>query len=331
MITIKDVAKDAGVSISTVSKALNNSKNISVHSKEKVIKSVNKLNYVPNLNAKLLKLKKTNNIGFFIPTIYGEFYHVLLESAFQSCREKMYSLEIFVSNLYSSYELCLQILSSNIDGAIILNDNFKSEQLDSIERNGLPTVFLDREVHRETISSIVMSNAKGSKEATEYLIKTGHKNIAFIQGYNNYDNEKRFSSFIKTLKDNNLEVEPNFMLQGYFEEFATYNAVRSFFMNNVKKPDSFFCANDEMARGCVKALNDLGFIVPDDISVIGFDNTAISEYFTPPLTTVSSPFAELGKRSVEELISLINKGTTGSITYLDTKLMIRNSVKSKFM
>lgn len=325
MATIKDIAKEAGVSISTVSNALNDMENVGEKTKNRIIQIAKEMNYIPNLNAKLLRNRKTNNIGLFLPNVIGQFYYTLIQAMYAVCQREKYSLQIFVCDFERGEKLTTNILSSNIDGAVILHDGFEENQIELLRNQAMPFVFLDKNVCSENISSVLINNEQGITQAVDYLISSKHKRIAFMRGNDNYDGIDRFEAFKKSINKYCMKFDENLVLCGYFEESGAYNAVRAAFTYRIELPDAILCENDDMARGCIQALNDLNKRVPEDVSVIGFDDTDFAKYCNPPLTTVHSPINELGEKAVQEIIRLLKSDEVGTKSLLDTKLVIRDS------
>ncbi len=333
-ITIREVAKEAGCSIGTVSKVINNLSGVKPEMKQKVWDAIEDLNYTPNFNARLLKQKKTKNIGLFLPAIHGPYFHRLSEVIYQECRKEGYSLEIFVSDLYPSELLALNILMSPIEGAIIMHEGITDKAVETLSRKKMPIVFLDREIAESCISSVIIDNREGMRMIFDHVFANGHRDIAYLQGHDNYDNKCRLEEFLNGVERENLVWDENLLLNGYFETPAAYYAVREFLNKNerAKKgevPDAFVCANDAMARGCIKALEDTGICVPDDVSVTGFDGDEISDYFQPELTTVKNPILTLGRATVKELFSLMTEMKTGEIIQLNMSLRVRESVRTR--
>lgn len=329
MVTIKDVAKEAGVAISTVSNVLNNVDIVSDEKRQRVLAAVEKLKYVPNMNAKFLKSNKKNTIGLFLPSIQGDFYRMLMQSIHMQCRLKGYLLNIYISNENTSEEIYSMIISSGVEGAIVLNERLHDEYIDRIALTRMPIVFIDREYQGENMSSVIINNTEGAALAMEYLIKQGHRRIGYIHGIRNHDDETRYQSFTEIMAKYNLPIDEELMLHGYFEEAVAYSEMRVLLLKGTRIPDAFFCANDEMAWGCIRALMDGGYRVPEDVCVIGFDDILLSSYYTPALTTVRSPVTELGNMSATELFHLMDGSSDhkGSVTKLSPSLVIRDTCK----
>jgi LacI family purine nucleotide synthesis repressor len=193
----------------------------------------------------------------------------------------------------------------------------------------MPIVFIDREYSGERMSSVTINNTEGATMAMEYLIKQGHRRIGYIHGIYNFDDEARYQAYENVMKKYSIPVDETIIMRGYFEEAVAYSEMRVLLLKGIEIPDAFFCANDEMAWGCTRALMDAGIKVPDQVSVIGFDDVIQSSYYTPPLTTIHSPVTELGSLSAVELFRLMEQeeATQGEITRLTPSLIVRNSCK----
>ncbi|QHQ59495.1 substrate-binding domain-containing protein [Anaerocolumna sedimenticola] len=329
MVTIKDVAKESGVAISTVSNVLNNVEVVSAETRKKVLDAVEKLKYVPNMNAKFLKSCKKNTIGLFLPSIQGDFYKMLMQAIHLQCKMRGYLLNIYVSNENTSEEIYGMILSSGVEGAIVFNERLSDEYIDRIAEKKMPVVFIDREYSGDHISSVIINNSEGAALAVEYLIKQGHRRIGYIHGIENYDDEARFKAYVGVLEKYTLPIDDSIILRGYFEEAVAYSEMRVLLLKGTQLPDAFFCANDEMAWGCIRALTEAGIKVPDQVSIMGFDDNTLAPYYNPPLTTIHSPVTELGNVSATELLRLLqyDQPAEGKIYRLSPSLVTRDSCK----
>ena len=332
MVTIKDIAKEADVAISTVSNVLNGINVVSEETRLKVTDAVDRLGYIPNLNGKYLKSNRSSPfLGLSLTNMSGPYYSDLVDAVYQESQRNNYGLTIHINSTYNVEETIRNILGKHLSGAIILNDTINEQHVELLKKAKLPIVFIDREVIEPTMSSIIVDDAKGTKTAVEYLLRLGHRNIGYIHGYpDNYDDIERFKGYKAVLSEYGFDSGPT-ELYGYFSEQGAYNAVRGFITSNrgeksgsSKMPSAFFAANDLMAIGCINALREEGFKVPEDVSVVGFDNIQISQYITPSLTTVKSPITEWGTRSVQKLVKMIN-GEPGERIKLDTQLVVRES------
>lgn len=327
MVTIKDVAREAGVAISTVSNVLNKVDVVTDSTKKKVLDAVEKLGYVPNMSAKSLKNSKSHTIGLFLRSIQGDYYKLLMQAIHWECKMRNYLLNIYVSNVNTSEEVYGMIISSCVEGAIVLNESLKPEHLERLEEAGLPIVFFDRSYSSQNISSITIDDRAGTKQAMEHLIQTGHKRIGFIQGADSRDNTLRFETYEKVMEQHHLPIDRKLIGYGEFGKEDAYKETLRILAEADSLPDALFCANDDMAFGSIAALQESGISVPGQVSVVGYDDSVMAQYSKPPLTTVHSPIEELGKRGIIELFRLLSKTDSeiGKIEVLHPTLMIRES------
>ena len=326
MVTIKDVAKAAGVSISTVSNALNNMSNVGEDTRQRILEIANQMNYVPNLNARRMKNHVSNTVGLFLPNVQSSFYVMLIRAIHERCRERKFSLIVHISNSYTSEKLSSTILSANIDGAIILDEHLKNEESRLLESRTMPLVFLDKHLCAENISSVLIDNEMGCEQAMDFLVRSGHKRIAYIRGSDNYDGQVRYDSYRRLMTRYQLPVDERWVLNGNFQEKVAYPLVaQTLSLMPGRLPDAFLCANDAMAIGCIRALHEAGYRVPEDVSVFGFDDGDEGKYCDPKLTTIHVPVTEMGQKAVRELFRLMQPYETGAVTLQETRLVVRES------
>lgn len=326
MITIKDVAKAAGVSISTTSYALNDKGNVSKEKKDNILRIAKELGYSPNGAAKNLKKQKTELIGLFVHDINGPFYNELIRGIQQVTILNGYELVVFCDSgtkKNSSYNF---LSERRVDGAIIISPTIKDDEIMSLAKTGLPIVVLDREITGDKLCNVLVDNENGASNAVAHLIGKGYKDIAFLSGPEEiYDNKKRFEGYLRTLKANGMKFNEKLVLKGRFTETSGYDAVINYLETNKKPPEAIFSSNDEMAIGAIFALKDKGYSVPKDVAVIGFDNLVLSSYITPALTTVKRPMYEMGLLSTHTLFNMLNGGEVNKSVTLSTELVIRDS------
>lgn len=326
MVTIKDVAREAHVAISTVSNVLNNVNNVSENTRQKVLDAVERLKYVPNSNARALKSGRKKVIGLFLPSVQGDFYRSLIQTIHVQCKLHGYILTISISNENTSEEIYGLIIAAGVSGAIIMNSNFENDYIERLKALDLPVVFLDRVVTGEKISSVTIDNYAGAAMAVEYLVKLGHKRIGYFHGLKSHSDEgDRYRAYLDVMKKYNLEVSEELEYEGMFAEDVAYSEIRKAFLEDRNWPDAFFCANDEMAWGCIRGLQDIGIKIPDQISVMGYDDNTLNAVFQPPLTTVHTNNIDLARDGVRELIRMIEAEdeAQGTNIALESKLITR--------
>ncbi|MDK2886854.1 MAG: LacI family transcriptional regulator [Thermosipho sp. (in: thermotogales)] len=322
--SIKEVAKKAGVSISTVSRVLNNSAPVSESLRKKVETAVKELGYLPSNIAKSLRKGKTKTIGFILPDITNPFFANIVRGAEDYLRRKGYALILCNSDQDKEQEIQLleTLISKHIDGLLFTGTgSFNSLLVEKIKK-GLKVVFLDRIIEGINSSYVVIDNMKGMNLLLDFLVKSGHRNFVFINGNKETFSAKiRYEAFIEKMKKENLKYKH------YFTNFS-YEAGYKFARKMKIMPDVIVCGNDLIAYGVIDAIEEMGYKVPDDVSVTGFDDIPFSKHFKPPLTTVRQPMYKMGEKAAELLLKIIeenkflNKGMV-----LEPELIIRNSTK----
>lgn len=329
MATIKDVAKLAGVAVSTASYALNDSSKISPDTKRKVLDAAVQLNYQKNGLARDLKLNKTQTIGLILSDLSGPFYSELIQGVQEVTLSNEYDL-IACSSLGGHNSTAVKFLKEKrVDGVIVLAANIDDLIILESVREDFPIVVLDRELTAHSIINVSVDNVHGGYLATKHLLDAGHQDILFIGGpSNSRDNQLRYQGFLNALTDREVNYTPKWNLEGKFTREGGYYAAKMIMMQG-KLPSAIFCANDEMAIGAVRAFQESGLQVPFDISVVGFDDIEIAQYMNPPLTTVKQPKYEMGSLAAHLIFQAL-KGDIPTREYvLPTELVVRNSTISK--
>ena len=326
-VTIKDVAKEAGVSISTVSNALNNVNVLNPDTKERVLEVAKKLNYTPNLNGRNLKAQATGVLGLFLGEIRGPYYGELSDSIYRACQESSYELEIFLST--DPRHIMTNILGHRVDGAIILNQAITKDQEEMLQSQGIPTVYIDRILVGDKSSSVVFDSNTGGEKAARFLLELGHKKFMFVEGRTgNYDALERRRGFFQVLKNAGISIDDDYILKGEFDRKTSYDAVTDFLDSGKNLPDAIFAANDVSAIGVLEALRDGGVKVPEQVSVMGCDDIETTRLFSPTVTTIRTFFEKQGIIAVEQLIKMIN-GEPGALTTIDGRIIPRGSTIAK--
>ncbi|NMM63983.1 LacI family transcriptional regulator [Clostridium sp. P21] len=327
-VTIKDIAKLANVSHTTVSRALNNSPLINEETKSKIKAIAEQLNYVPNYIAKSLVLDKSYTIGLFFSSISkgtssGFFFETV--TGVNSAIEENYNLVVRGIDNYKDFTA---INKKRFDGIVLMsqsdNDNYF---VYDVMQKGIPLVVLNRELEEEALINIISDDKEGTFKAVEHLIENGHRDIAIIEGKKEFKSSKnRKEGFMEALIYYNVPVRSEYMVKGNYDMKSGYDAMKKL-MNLDKVPTAVFCSNDDMAIGAIKAAFDNGLSVPKDVSIVGFDDIAVSEYSTPSLTTVKRPIEDISVMGGKKIIDIINgENYKGEKIYLKTKLLVRDSV-----
>jgi DNA-binding LacI/PurR family transcriptional regulator len=331
--TIYDVAKIAGVSPSTISRVMNTPEIVAEDTRQKVTNVVKELAYIPNMMAANMPRRKTNYIGLIIPDITNIFFSNLVRGVQDVCEKRGYSVLVVNSDDSQKKEgHYLKLLySRRVDGIIMTVAGYREEKFPEEEISLLKKmciVFIDREINGLNAPIIEVNNFKGAYSAVKYLLKMGHKKILYLAGIEGTKtNQERRKAYLAALEEANInwkkEIVGNFRLDAAYQKIIDYWPQLK---NSVELPTAIFAANDLMAIGALKAFTQLKVRVPEDISIIGFDNIPFSDCTYPPLTTIAQPTYLMGQKAVETLIKLINKKKIKKSVELETELIERDSV-----
>lgn len=331
MATIKDVAKLAGVSPSTVSRALSNKIFVEEETRQKVLQAVEALNYKPNLMAKALKDGKTQALAFFVPDINSLFYPMIMKSIEKYASEKGYALVLSNNNESIEQEKHnLNILKTRqVDGIICMSVLDEIDHLIQIqEEENLPVVLLNRYPDQD-VSCVSIDNYYGGYLMTKYLLDHGHTKIVGMFGKLN---RQRFRDRLEGCRQAMLERGITNYDRYFIFDVDTIDQAYQQTLNLLKnedRPTAIFASIDIMTVGIYSAVSQSGLTIPDDLSIVGFDNIFISQYMTPPLTTYNAPIEQIAKECVDTLIALIeNKNSAHEKKFFKGNLIERNSVKS---
>ena len=325
--TIKDVAREAGVSISTVSNALNNAGVISEKTRAHVLEVAERLHYIPNRSGQSLRAKENKAIGFFVEEISGPYYGDLVDNLHRACRERGYELYIFIIN--GDETIRQKLLGGEVSGAIFFCpvSEHTSEMLNNA---GVPVVYLNDDKQAENVSSIMFNSFHAGKMAAEYLIGLGHKRLMHIRGNaENFDSIRREEGMRSAMEAAGLQLEEDYCIEGRFSRKAAYASMRRFLMSGLPLPDAVFASNDLSAYGCLEALRDAGYRVPEDVSLIGCDDIDYCEISTPQMTTIRTSFYTQGVKALNMLVDMMDGKQSGERCIVEGQLIIRGSCQAK--
>ncbi|KIL49491.1 LacI family DNA-binding transcriptional regulator [Jeotgalibacillus soli] len=326
MTTIKDVAKRAGVAVSTASLALNQSERVSPSTAEKVMKAAQELQYRKNGWARDLKMQKTQMIGLILHDLSGPFYASIIKGIEQTLLSYGYGL-IACSTLGETLGTAERFLHERrVDGVIIFSSDIKDQTLIDVSREDFPVVVMDRVLSHPYLYSVTAHNHQGGYQAAEYFIKRGHKAIGYISGpANNLDSQLRLKGFSQCLADYHFaDVPTKWHIRGDYSQQGGYQAAR-LLIEQGNLPTGLFVSNDEMAFGALKAFAEAGVRVPEDLSVIGFDDVELSQYVRPSLTTIKQPKFEMGSLAAHKVIQHLQGDAPKEHSVLPTELIERES------
>lgn len=302
--TIKDVARAAGVSVASVSRALNGRDNVTEDTRRRVLEAAARLRYTPNDAARSLITRRTRTVGAVLPDLYGEFFSELMRGMDAAARA--HGLHLLVAGARGSAEEtagALRALSGRVDGLLVMSPHADAQLLGATLPAALPTVLMNTPVAGRRYRSLSIDNHGGARAMTRHLLGLGHRRIAFIAGpVGNFDAAERLRGYRDALGRARAGGET--LLQGDFSEESGYRAALRL-RELERRPDAIFAANDTMAIGCLFGLGELGLRVPEDVALAGFDDIPTARYVTPPLSTVRVRIAELGTRALESLAAAI--------------------------
>ncbi|WP_407704362.1 ribose operon transcriptional repressor RbsR [Winslowiella arboricola] len=330
MATMKDVARLAGVSTSTVSHVINNNRFVSDAVREKINAAIQQLNYAPSALARSLKIKQTRTIGMLLTASSNPFYAEVVRGVENSCYQRGYSLVLCNTEgdedrMNRSLETLLQ---KRVDGLLIMCTESHLPSAEILNRYPtIPSVMMDWAPF-EGGSDIIQDNSLlGGEQATAYLISRGYTRIACIAGPQDKTPARmRLDGYKQAMASAGLPILPGYIVESDFEFQGGYNAMNQLLALN-PLPQAVFTSNDAMAVGVYHALYQAGLSVPQDLAVIGYDNIELARYMTPPLTTIHQPKDELGALAIDTIIKrLTNPGISKQLLVLTPELIERASV-----
>lgn len=313
-LTIKDVARLAGVSVSTVSRVINDHPDVNAYTKEKVSAVIDEYQYLPNNSARSLKMIDTKNIGVMVKGITNPFFLKMLEVIDKEIAARGYSMVLqHVAAEEDEIRKALELVTEKrVCGVLFLGGSFLSKE-EKIRWLNVPFVFLTytlEECDKSLFSSVYIDDIKEAYKAVKYLITLGHKRIAFLAAEisNHSIAELRYIGYKKALTDYGIDINENLiMIADSFQIHSGYEAIQ----DKLKENEDFtavFAISDMLAIGACKGILNSGRSIPDDISVMGFDGQEMSHFYNPTITTIKQPVVKMTQSSIEQLFHLINGG-----------------------
>jgi len=323
---MKDVAKEAGVSLSTVSNTLSGNVRVTEDTRKRVVEASQRLNYQKNGIAADLKSKTMRTIALIVDDLAGPFFSQFIQGIQRVALDNRYDV-VACSALGQKDSMGVKFLQERrASGAIVFASDIAEDLLIDSARRGLPIVAIDRMISNDHLVSIAVDNFQGGYLATEHLIDLGHKHIAYIAGSNDsVDDHQRFLGFQRALAEHDLSPHFDLRISGDFTEDGGYRAIKTLVAQK-DLPTAIFFANDEMAIGGLRALAAEQISVPHDVSVVGFDDIVLARYVSPGLTTVRQPIYEMGALAMNILLtSLLGSSPKTTVHKLPCELILRDS------
>lgn len=332
-VTIKDIAKIANVSITTVSRVLNNkSKGVSDQTRKRILEIVEEYNYVPNAVAKGLVTKKTNILGLIIPDITNPYHPEIAKGVEDTANEYGYNIILCGTNSDIQKENSyIRILKEHYVAGIIYNSNINvtDSTINLLNSYNIPFVFVENDTEHKEIMRVYTDGQEGMEKLTKYLIKMGHKKIAYLAGpKNSYNTEKRLLGYKYALESEGIPIDDKLIKHARISNRSNGYELTKELLKEKRQFTAIACFNDLMAVGALQKLKERGIQVPVDISLTGYDNVYVTKITTPKITTVEQPAYEMGCEAAKILIQNIESNVMPKKPIrFEPILKIRESVK----
>lgn len=332
--TIADIAREAGVSISTVSRVMNNTKPVSPELRERVFKVIDEHHFKPNALAQGLITKKTHMIGVIVPDISNAVFGALTKGINSICAAKGYTIMVCESGGCKEEEInLLNILEEKrIDGVLFAGVDIDEDLLAVMQSKDYPVVLVTQEsaVEGMVMDTVTHDNVKAMYDAVTFLLDCGHRKIAYIGGprHDYSSGKKRLWGYKKALEENEISLDDNYIVQGEFSFSAGYEGMKKIYEESLILPTAIVTGSDVIAIGALQFLQSMGIKVPEDVSIVGFDDLEFVTYFKPELTTVRIPYHEEGTKAAKELLKFIhNDKEVARVHYVPHKIVRRGTVR----
>ena len=329
-VTIKDVAKRAGVDPSTVSRIINNDPKLSVREETRlrILETIRELGYQPNSIARNLRLNTSGTIGMLIPDITNPLFPAVIKGVESFSSEKDLSLILCNTGDLPEKELKMIrfLLNRRVDGLLLASVHMRDETIAEVEKSGVPYVLVNRGNRKDAGAYVVADNAAGAKMAVRHLIDLGHRKIAHIAGFLYTDSGiERLEGYRKELNLADIRLDSEYIVEAGYSELGGYKAMNKLLLLP-DPPTAVFAVNDLTAMGALLAMNEHGVRVPEDISIVGFDDIWVVERITPALTTVKVPLYEMGYLAMNMLFQKMKEvPIEQERIILESSLVVRRS------
>jgi LacI family transcriptional regulator len=327
-ITIRDVAKKAGVSVASVSRYINQNAPLSISISTKIESAMSELNFVPHIMARRLATNKTNTIGLLVTDLYGDFFFPMFHGIESVTEEAGFDLLISGStNTGPRTEFPPSLGPHNTDGMLVFWGSLSAAGLHQAYEQGFPIVLIHQSAPDNTnIPCVTVENKAASRRIVEHLLEVhGRRRIAFLRGPDhNEDSYWRETGYRQALENRGIPFDPKLIAPGEFNREVAEQSVRDLLSRGVVF-DAVFACDDESAVGVYSALHAAGRSIPGDVSVVGFDDQRFSAFINPPLTTVRANTEEVGRIAARQLLQIIQHGSADSLSLVPTEIVFRRS------
>jgi DNA-binding LacI/PurR family transcriptional regulator len=326
--TIEDVAKLAGVSTATVSRVINRTALVAPETEAQVLSAIADLNYRPRTAAQVLASQKTKTIGLLLTEISGDFISPLLRGIESEVRENGFGLLIYATQPNGNADpIPLPLGEHSTDGVLSFVDSVPDTELVRFSQIGFPVVLIHRSSPNGLeIPCVSIENKHGARQLVDHLIEVhGYRRIGFLTGQEGHeDSHWRELGYRESLAAHGIPFDPELIAEGGFSRLQAQSAIENWLLEGIEF-DAVFTGDDEAAIGVLTALNRAGKKVPEDVAVVGFDDTYLSRFLTPPLTTVRVPIEQVGREAVKQLMKQIQGQAGDPLSLLPVEMVIRRS------
>ena len=324
---ISDVAQRAGVSIATVSRVLNGTAPVDTETAERVRSAISALNYFPHAAARTLASRRTDTIGLLLPEIGGAFFQPLLRGVEAGVSEAGFDLLIHTTQSHSENAPHRPLGENNTDGLLVFTESLDAKELTRLHSIGFPVVLLHQAPPNSlNIPVVTIENQSGAQKIVDHLIEIhDRRRIIFLQGPEGHeDSTWREKGYLEALEAHGISFDPSLIMRGNFDRTIAQASIDQLLSDNVIF-DAVFTGDDESAIGVLLSLRKAGRRVPEDIAIVGFDDSVFANTLMPPLTTVRAPTEQVGKQAVRQLVRIIQGEKVESRLVLPIELTIRQS------
>ena len=325
---MRDVAQRAGVSISTVSHVVNNSRPVSEAYRQRVLEAMAELGYRPNALARSLRRQETNTLGMIVPDSANPFFAEIARAIEDTSFAKDYSVILCNSegDLDKQRAYTDVLIEHRVAGILFVAAGVSTELVNDLHQRRVPLVLVDREVPGVVVDCVLTNHAQGGRLAVEHLVTLGHRRIACVSGSSELSpSADRLTGYRLELERHGLPLDPDLVKKGDFQFESGYQAAQAL-LDLAEPPTAIFACNDLMAVGCMRAAVERGLKVPQDLSIVGFDDIRLASFTNPPLTTVAQPKYEIGSWATKLLLQRIQDlDAPPQVKRLENQLRVRSS------
>jgi LacI family transcriptional regulator len=305
-VNILDVARNAGISKSTVSRVLNNQPHVKAETREKIYRTIHEMNFYPNHSARSIVFGKTSTVGLLVPNLTSPFYVQIVEGIVDEISSRDYGLLLYKSEGKDEQFLKNMFHQGKTDGIVTITPRFREKDFVEAFQHELPFVLINHRNTQIDAPYVCFDNYQGGYMAGKYLVDLGHSEIACFSGrLTSQSTKDRFNGFKKALRESGVQLDDRWTcVKGIHFEHSTAETIQRWFVEK-RIPTAFFAYNDLTATEIIAVLRELNVSVPDEISVMGFDNIRMAQYTRPPLTTINQSMEMLGRKGARMLLDII--------------------------